>query len=101
MLTSKLQGDESTIPAVIGGNGPISRFFASLRFLRHSREVIAEGYRQHPTGVFRVPILFRNWFYVACGRHHVQEIASAPSNILSLNAAATEVSGHFIPTEIK
>ncbi|KAJ7930492.1 cytochrome P450 [Mycena leptocephala] len=77
------------------GNGPISRFFASLRFLRHSREVIAEGYRQHPTGVFRVPILFRNWFYVACGRHHVQEIASAPSNILSLNAAATEISMEY------
>ncbi|KAJ7203650.1 cytochrome P450 [Mycena pura] len=86
---------ESTIPAVIGGNGPISRCLACLRFLRNSRQVLAEGYRQHPTGVFRVPILFRDWFYVACGRKRVQEIASAPSDILSLNEAATEISMEY------
>jgi hypothetical protein len=97
LLTSNVKKDESTIPAVIGGGGRISRCLASVQFLRNSTQVVAEGYCQHPTGVFRVPILFRDWFYLACGRKRVQEIASAPNNILSLDAALNVVSRHFIP----
>ncbi|KAJ7203642.1 cytochrome P450 [Mycena pura] len=92
LLTHHIKKDESTIPAVIGGSGRISRCLASVQFLRNSTQVVAEGYCQHPTGVFRVPILFRDWFYLACGRKRVQEIASAPNNILSLDAALNEIS---------
>ncbi|KAJ6568484.1 cytochrome P450 [Mycena capillaripes] len=91
MRISKIQKNESTIPALIGGDGRISRWLASAEFLRNGMQVLAKGYRQNPSGVFRVPILLRDWLYVVCGSKYVQEIASAPDHMLSFDEALREV----------
>ena len=75
---------------VVGADGPISRFLAGVHFQWRGAAVVARGYRQHRTGVFRVPILFGDWFYVASGRGRVQEMASAPDDVLSFNEAIAE-----------
>ncbi|KAJ7930490.1 cytochrome P450 [Mycena leptocephala] len=84
--------DESTVRPLIGGGGRISRCLGSVEFLRNSRQLLGEGYCQNPTSVFRVPILLRDWLYIACGSKHVQEIASAPDHILSFEESLKEAS---------
>jgi hypothetical protein len=91
MLTFNIQKDESTVRPLIGGGGRISRCLGSVEFLRNSRQLLGEGYCQNPTSVFRVPILLRDWLYIACGSKHVQEIASAPDHILSFEESLKEV----------
>ncbi|KAJ6585896.1 cytochrome P450 [Mycena capillaripes] len=79
-----LHRPKSTIPAIPGSNGLISSYMAALRFLQHSTEIISAGYSQDRNGIFRFPRLSR-WEYVANGRDHVLEVASAPAHILSLD----------------
>ncbi|KAJ6548532.1 cytochrome P450 [Mycena capillaripes] len=77
-------------PALVGPKGSIAGTFASLRFLWHAKDVLAIGYHLDRSGVFRVPILFSSWFYVASGKRRAQEISSTPENILSFNTALAE-----------
>ncbi|KAJ6451927.1 cytochrome P450 [Mycena sanguinolenta] len=78
--------EKSTIPALIGGNGPISSYLAAMHFFRHASDVIQQGYSHHRSGVFRVPALFQ-WYYVASGPQHTAEMASAPDHLLSASEA--------------
>ncbi|KAJ7458885.1 cytochrome P450 [Mycena latifolia] len=77
-------GEKSAIPA-IGSKGVISSYISALRFLFRATDVLQQGYSQYRDGIFRVPTLFR-WYYVACGPQRFAELASAPEDILSLNA---------------
>ncbi|KAJ6624415.1 cytochrome P450 [Mycena sp. CBHHK59/15] len=47
------------------------------------------GYDQYPDGVFRVARLFR-WDFVVCGPKYVNEIGSAPENVLSFYGGVEE-----------
>ncbi|KAJ7191409.1 cytochrome P450 [Mycena pura] len=70
---------------MVGADGPISRFLAGVHFLWRVAAIVACGYSQQRTAVFRVPILFGDWFYVASGRSRVQEMASAPDDATQVN----------------
>ncbi|KAJ7765820.1 cytochrome P450 [Mycena maculata] len=82
--------EKSTIPAFIGGNGPISSYLAAIHFFRHPSDVIQQGYSHYPSGVFRVPTLFE-WYYVASGPQRTAEIAAAPDHLLSALEALSDL----------
>ncbi|KAJ7449346.1 cytochrome P450 [Mycena galericulata] len=82
--------EKSTIPALIGGNGPISSYLAAMHFFRHASGVIQQGYSHYRSGVFRVPALFE-WYYVASGPQRTAEMASAPDHLLSAQEALSDV----------
>ncbi|KAJ7258283.1 hypothetical protein C8J57DRAFT_1073788, partial [Mycena rebaudengoi] len=77
------------IPAVVGSKGPISSYVAALHFLYNATDVINQGYREYRNGVFLVPTLLR-WDYVANGRKRIEEVASAPEHILSLEESVAD-----------
>ncbi|KAJ7902538.1 cytochrome P450 [Mycena olivaceomarginata] len=80
---------KSAVPAVVGSQGLISSYVAALHFLYNATDVINQGYREYRNGVFLVPTLLR-WDYVANGRKRIEEVASAPEHVLSLEESVAD-----------
>ncbi|KAJ6469684.1 cytochrome P450 [Mycena vulgaris] len=74
---------------VVGSSGFFSSYREALKFLSHARELIQQGYDQHPDGIFRVARLF-HWDYIVCGPKLVNEVGGAPEHILSFYGGVEE-----------
>ncbi|KAJ6546719.1 cytochrome P450 [Mycena vulgaris] len=75
---------------VVGSSGFFSSYREALKFLSHARELIQQGYDQHPDGIFRVARLF-HWDYIVCGPKLVNEVGGAPEHILSFYGGVEEL----------
>ncbi|KDR84440.1 hypothetical protein GALMADRAFT_713260 [Galerina marginata CBS 339.88] len=73
----------------IGYSSPILSYISALRFFRHGRAIIEEGYRLYPNQVWKLATL-EEWFIVANGTSRVEDISKAPDYQLdnSLSFAA-------------
>lgn len=69
------------IPTV-GYSSPLLSYISALRFFKHGREIIAEGYRKYPNQVWKLPT-WDGWFVVANGIERVEEIGKASDKYLS------------------
>ncbi|CAK5284541.1 unnamed protein product [Mycena citricolor] len=79
-----------SIPLIMGSDSnPFSSYLGAWRAFADSLGVVQHGYEQNRTGVFRVPGFWR-WEYVANGLQRALEIAAAPEDVLSFQAAAEE-----------
>jgi len=75
--------NKETVPALIGGNGFFSSYAGVYHYIVNGEEVLQDGYRRNPDGVFRIPRLWR-WDYLANGTKRIAEIFAAPEDVLSI-----------------
>ncbi|KAF8198766.1 cytochrome P450 [Mycena galopus ATCC 62051] len=76
------QSDAHQIPAV--SSAGIWQYYAgAARYILQAPEIIEEGCNRYPGRVFRVPRMFR-WDYIVSGTALVDELASAPENVMSM-----------------
>lgn len=78
----------SSIPSV-GGDGVFSSFFGAVKAVKHSREMIQEGYKKYQGRIFRIPEL-HGWHVVVTSQKHINDIRKATDDYLDFNEAAGE-----------
>ncbi|KAF5343388.1 hypothetical protein D9758_015617 [Tetrapyrgos nigripes] len=70
------------IPAV-GSSGLLSSFISGMRFVKHARELINEGYEKYHGRAFKIRIPNSGWMVVATGPDLVNDIRKASDEYLS------------------
>ncbi|KAJ6585812.1 cytochrome P450 [Mycena capillaripes] len=75
------QSDAHQIPAVSSA-GIWQYYTGPFRYILHAPDFIDEGCKRYPDRVIRVPRMFR-WDYIVSGTTLVDDVASAPENIMS------------------
>ncbi|KIL63125.1 hypothetical protein M378DRAFT_164814 [Amanita muscaria Koide BX008] len=75
-----------SIPAV-GPSGTLTSYIGAIRFLRHSQEMVQEGYDKYHGSVFKIPTL-TSWFVVASGGDLIDEFRRTPDEVLSAPEAS-------------
>ncbi|KAF8806841.1 cytochrome P450 [Phlegmacium glaucopus] len=73
------------IPSV-GSNLPILSYIDAFRFLFHAQEMIAEGTRRYPDGIFKIPD-FLGWIVVVTGPKLIAEYRKVPEHLFSSRSA--------------
>ncbi|TEB33855.1 cytochrome P450 [Coprinellus micaceus] len=84
----------SAIPT-IGSSNFILGYFHSLRFAFNGHELVAEGYKKYPGGLFklRTPATTSGWIIVGSGTEIVEDIRRGSSDHLSFFAAMSDSHG--------
>jgi cytochrome P450 len=66
-----------------GSEIPVLSFISAIRFLTHTREILADGYKKYP--IFKFPTTDR-WIVVVSGKY-TEELHRAPDDVLSFHEA--------------
>ncbi|KAK7457858.1 hypothetical protein VKT23_010202 [Stygiomarasmius scandens] len=77
------------IPTV-GSNGFWDSFWSGIRYIKHAREVIQEGYDKYYGRAFKVRMPDR-WEVVATGPILLNDIKKAPDDVISLDEATSDL----------
>ncbi|KAF7359678.1 hypothetical protein MVEN_00692100 [Mycena venus] len=76
------KSDAHQVPAVSSA-GIWQYYIGAARYIVQAPEIIEEGCNRYPGRVFRVPRMFR-WDYIVSGTTLVDELTSAPENVISI-----------------
>ncbi|KAI0080654.1 cytochrome P450 [Panus rudis PR-1116 ss-1] len=74
----------------IGPSAPVLSYLGAFRFMKHAREMLAEGYQKHKGGIFKVAMLDK-WVIVVTGPKLVDELRKFPDNQVSFNEASRDL----------
>ncbi|KAI0337447.1 cytochrome P450 [Trametopsis cervina] len=77
------------IPTVGSPNGLLS-YLTAFRYLVKANVVIQEGYSKYKGRIFKVPQM-SDWLLIVTGDELVEELRSAPENVLSMEAAMADI----------
>ncbi|KAI0654307.1 cytochrome P450 [Cubamyces menziesii] len=82
-----------SIPTVGGSSLPLLSYFAAIRWIRHGKDILQEGYNKaciyYHGSVFKVAMLDQ-WLVVICGPKLVEDVRKRPDEELSFHEAAAE-----------
>ncbi|KAJ3571229.1 hypothetical protein NP233_g3894 [Leucocoprinus birnbaumii] len=60
----------------IGHSSRVLSYISALQIFEHGRQIIAEGYKKYPTGLFKIPTLLK-WEFVVGGGQYVDDMRRA------------------------
>ncbi|KAH9895714.1 cytochrome P450 [Cubamyces lactineus] len=83
-----------SIPTVGGSPLPLLSYLASVRWIRHGKDMLQEGYNKYHGSVFKVAMLDQ-WLVVVSGLKLVEDVRKRPDQELSFLEAA----GEFVQTK--
>ncbi|KAL9712299.1 hypothetical protein Ac2012v2_003533 [Leucoagaricus gongylophorus] len=78
----------NAIPTV-GHSGILTSYITAFGMLRHSTEILQEGYDKYAGQPFKVATLSR-WLVVVAGSKYINDICKAPDEVLSFREAGRE-----------
>ncbi|KAJ7123072.1 cytochrome P450 [Mycena epipterygia] len=83
------RGSLDHIPSA-GGRGILSAYVTAFKFMVDAGSVLQSGYENYTNGVFKIPQIDR-WIVIVTGSDMLDALRSAPENILSMEAAMTDL----------
>ncbi|KAF8583917.1 cytochrome P450 [Ramaria rubella] len=86
--TTRPKDHYASIPTV--GRSGAASYLDVFHLVRNANVMLLKGYSQFKGGVFRLPDMNR-WYIMVCGKKHVEELSTAPEELLSLKDVLNEI----------